>query len=40
MSVTRIFDLLKRYRELYPQKPDALAAKVNGAGEGEYRLLP
>ena len=30
MSVTRIFDLLKRYRELYPQKPDALAAKVNG----------
>lgn len=30
MSVTRIFDLLKRYRELYPQKPDALAFKLNG----------
>lgn len=30
MSVTRIFDLLKRYRELYSQKPDALAAKING----------
>jgi len=30
MSVLRIFDLLKRYRELYPNKPDALAAKENG----------
>lgn len=31
MSVTRLFDLLDRYRELYPNKPDALASKVNGA---------
>lgn len=30
MSVTRLFDLLNRYRELYPSKPDALAAKTNG----------
>lgn len=30
MSVTRIFDLLKRYRELYPNKSDSLAAKENG----------
>ena len=30
MSVTRLFDLLNRYRELYPDKKDALAAKVNG----------
>lgn len=30
MNVTRLFDLSDRYRELYPNKPDALAAKVNG----------
>ena len=30
MSVTRLFDLLDRYRELYPHKSDALACKLNG----------
>lgn len=30
MSVTRLFDLLDRYQELYPHKTDALAAKENG----------
>lgn len=30
MSVTRLFDLSDRYRELYADKPDALAGKVNG----------
>ncbi len=29
-SVTRLFDLLNLYRELYPSKNDALAGKVNG----------
>jgi long-chain acyl-CoA synthetase len=30
MKVTRTFDLLGRYAELYPGKDDALACKVNG----------
>lgn len=30
MPVTRLFDLLDRYQELYPGKADALAAKVDG----------
>ena len=30
MEVTRTFDLLGRYQELYLQKPDALASKENG----------
>lgn len=30
MEVKRTFDLLKRYQELYYQKTDALASKVNG----------
>lgn len=30
MEVTRTFDLLGRYQELYLQKPDALACKENG----------
>ena len=30
MSVSRLFDLSDRYRELYLEKPDALAGKVNG----------
>ncbi len=30
MSVTRLFDLVDRYKQLYPHKKDALAAKING----------
>ncbi|MBN1187405.1 MAG: long-chain fatty acid--CoA ligase [Bacteroidales bacterium] len=30
MEVTRTFDLLSRYKELYPDKPDALAGKEKG----------
>jgi long-chain acyl-CoA synthetase len=30
MEVTRTFDLLERYHELYLQKPDALSGKENG----------
>ncbi len=30
MEVTRTFDLLERYKELYSHKDDALACKVNG----------
>ncbi len=30
MNVTRLFDLLDNYKEKYPGKKDALAAKVNG----------
>lgn len=31
MAVTRTFDLLKRYRENFPEKTDALAGKVRGS---------
>jgi long-chain acyl-CoA synthetase len=30
MSVTRLFDLVDRYKQLYPHKKDALAAKIAG----------
>ena len=30
MEVTRTFDLLERYKELYSFKDDALACKLNG----------
>jgi long-chain acyl-CoA synthetase len=30
MHVTRLFDLLERYRQLYPHKKDALANKIDG----------
>lgn len=31
MSVTRLFDLVDRYKQLYPHKKDSLAAKINGS---------
>ena len=31
MSVTRLFDLVDRYKQLYPHKKDALAAKIKGS---------
>jgi len=30
MEIKRVFDLIERYATLYPEKPDALAAKVDG----------
>ena len=34
MQLTRLFDLLPRYRELFGDKPDVLAAKENGQWRG------
>ena len=34
MQLTRIFDLLPRYAELFGDKPDVVAAKENGQWRG------
>ena len=33
-EVTRTFDILKRYEEQFPGKPDALTPKVDGEWKG------